>query len=218
MALSELQERRVATKEKILSAAEAVFAEHGFSGAGVHEIARRSGVNKALLYYHVGDKQALYTSVLVRNIDRARDVLEEAIGGAADGPVERVTAMLGALTTIVREAPAFHRLILREMASGGAHLENTVLTRFAHIVGLTRRVMEEGRSAGLFRDLNPFLTHLLLVGGVIATAAQPLRRRLMEEGLIPQELQHLVPADPTAFLVDVILNGIKAPIAGGRVT
>jgi len=214
MAPSNSQERRAETREKILAAAEAVFAEHGFSGAGVDEIARRSGVNKAMLYYHVGDKQALYTAVLVRNIDRAREVLEEAIDAAKD-PIARLTAMLGALTTIVQEAPAYHRLVLREMASGGAHLENAVLLRFAAIVGLTRRMMEEGQAAGQFRDLNPFLTHLLLVGGVIATAAQPLRRRLIEEGLIPPELQHLMPADPTAFLADVILNGIKAPASGG---
>lgn len=217
MAPSDSQERRAETREKILAAAEMVFAEHGFAGAGVDEIARRSGVNKAMLYYHLGDKQALYTAVLSRNIDRARKVLEEAIN-AVEEPVDRLTAMLGALTTIVQKAPAYHRLVLRELASGGAHLENAVLLRFAAIVGLTRRVMEEGRAAGQFRDLNPFLTHLLLVGGVIATAAQPLRRRLIDAGLIPPELRDQIPADPTAFLADVILNGIRAPESGGTVS
>lgn len=214
MAPSGAQERRAETRDKILAAASDVFAERGFAGAGVDEIARRSGVNKAMLYYHVGDKQALYTAVLSGNIDRAREVIEAAVE-AAGGPVERLIAMLCALTTIIREAPAYHRLVLREMAGGGSHLEPAVLTRFVAIVSLTRRVLEEGRATGVFRDLNPFLTHLLLIGGVIATAAQPLRRRLVEAGLIPAEAPGMEPADPAAFLSDIILNGIRTTPSGG---
>lgn len=217
MAPSIQRDRRADTRERILAAAAEVFAENGFAGAGVDEIARRCGVNKAMLYYHVGDKQTLYTAVLVRNIDRAREVIEAALEAARD-PEERLSAMLRALTTIVREAPAYHRLVLREMASGGAHLEHEVLLRFVAIVGLTRRVMEEGRAAGVFRDLNPFLIHLLLIGGVIATAAQPLRRRLVESGLFAPEQQPDAHGDPAEFLVDVILNGIRSPASGGVVS
>jgi len=214
MAPSDSQERRTDARERILAAAAAVFAELGFSGAGVDEIARRSGVNKAMLYYHVGDKQALYTAVLARNIDHARKVIEEAVE-AAEGPVERLSAMLRALTTVVQEAPAYHRLVLREMASGGAHLEPEILARFVAIVGLTRRLLDEGRERGVFRDLNPLLTHLLLIGGVIATGAQPLRRKLLDSGLFPIELQPAALSDPAVFLTDVIMNGIKAPTPGG---
>ncbi|MBN1425620.1 TetR/AcrR family transcriptional regulator [Candidatus Fermentibacteria bacterium] len=213
MAPSGAQERRAETRDKILAAAADVFAERGFAGASVDEMARRSGVNKAMLYYHVGDKQALYTAVLARNIDHVKGVLSSAID-AADGPAERLTAMLYSLTTIVREAPAYHRLVLREMASGGAHLEHEILIRFVGIVGLTRKVLDEGRAAGLFRDLNPFLIHLLLIGGVIATAAQPLRRRLIESGLFSTEASGAMP-DPAAFVADVIMNGIRVPASGG---
>ena len=55
------------TRERIVGAASAIFADKGFAGARVDEIARRAGVNKAMLYYHVGDKQALYTAVLTHN-------------------------------------------------------------------------------------------------------------------------------------------------------
>jgi len=48
-----------ATQQKIFAAAEAVFAEKGFDGARVDEIAKRAGVNKAMLYYYFQSKEQL---------------------------------------------------------------------------------------------------------------------------------------------------------------
>ena len=47
------------TQQKILAAAEAEFAEKGFDGGRVDEIARRAGVNKAMLYYYFQSKEQL---------------------------------------------------------------------------------------------------------------------------------------------------------------
>src|SRR3546814_4325739 len=50
--------------EKILKAAESVFAKKGFAGASTAEIARKAGVPKANLHYYFRTKQDLYASVL----------------------------------------------------------------------------------------------------------------------------------------------------------
>ncbi len=52
------------TEDKILSAAAAVFAEHGFKSATTREIARKAGVNLCAINYHFGTKQQLYDRVL----------------------------------------------------------------------------------------------------------------------------------------------------------
>ena len=49
---------------KIISIATKVFAEVGFAGARVDEIAKRAGVNKATIYYNIGNKEVLYSNVL----------------------------------------------------------------------------------------------------------------------------------------------------------
>src|SRR5690349_4855689 len=54
------------TREAILNAAEAVFAEHGFDGASMDVIARTSGYNKSLLFQYFGDKLGLYSQILKR--------------------------------------------------------------------------------------------------------------------------------------------------------
>lgn len=61
------QLRRMAamsSKERIVDAAIAEFAAKGLAGARVDEVARRSGVNKTLLYHHIGNKDQLFTAAL----------------------------------------------------------------------------------------------------------------------------------------------------------
>lgn len=57
---------RERSRDAILVAAEAAFAEHGFSGARIDDIAAASGFNKTLIFRHYGDKLGLYTEVLKR--------------------------------------------------------------------------------------------------------------------------------------------------------
>src|SRR5438067_12849186 len=54
------------TRETILNAAEAVFAEHGFDGTSVDAIAAEAGYNKSLIFQYFGNKLGLYTQVLKR--------------------------------------------------------------------------------------------------------------------------------------------------------
>ena len=51
------------SKELIAKAAQAEFAEHGFSGARTDQIARLAGVNKQLIYYYYGSKSKLFEAM-----------------------------------------------------------------------------------------------------------------------------------------------------------
>lgn len=66
------------TREAILTAAEFMFAEHGFDGARIDAIAEVSGFNKTLIFRYFGDKLGLYTAVL-RRIDREVSLLQEQL-------------------------------------------------------------------------------------------------------------------------------------------
>ena len=70
------------TRAAILKAALEEFAHEGVTGARTDEIARRAGVNKALLYYYFKDKEGLYTAALDQVFSglhqRVASVLERA--------------------------------------------------------------------------------------------------------------------------------------------
>jgi len=58
------------TREAVLSAAESEFAEKGFFGARVDEIARESGVNKRIIYKMFVSKEELYKIVLYKAYEK----------------------------------------------------------------------------------------------------------------------------------------------------
>src|SRR6185436_18301871 len=77
--------RPTVSPDRILAAAALEFSERGLAGARVDRIARRARVNKAMIYYHFGSKQALYRAVL-RDIFARVAARLQAIG-KADSPV-----------------------------------------------------------------------------------------------------------------------------------
>jgi len=201
-----------ATRQRILDAASSAFAADGFGGARVDEIARRAGVNKALLYYHVGNKQELYTAVLMRNFDRVETALADAMapGGSAR---DRLTAVIATVTRTLQTYPDHPRIVLRELASAGGHLQPEVLDRMLRVVDIVRGLLADGVRSGEFRATEPVMTHLTMIGAsLILNAVAPLRSRAAAIG---PELQ--LPegdAKVAPFLTDLLLNGIAATGSG----
>jgi AcrR family transcriptional regulator len=70
---------RAEREERMLDAAETVFGRHGFHAASMDEIARRSGITKALLYQYFGSKEGLCEACVERSRARLFDALREAV-------------------------------------------------------------------------------------------------------------------------------------------
>lgn len=193
-------------RERILAAAAEVFAEHGFAGAGVDEIARRAGINKAMLYYHVGDKAALFGEVVKTNIAVVGCAVAEAVGASSE-PRERLRAIPRAFARVAVERPFLPQLMLREIAGGGPNIPEEALSQIADIMGVTKAVLEDGRERGAFRRVDPFVIHLLLIGSLMFIA-NALRMRQRFGRLLPfpsavGDLEAL-----TDRMVEIALDGI----------
>ena len=87
------------TAERILDAAEALFAEHGYAGTTLRDVATRVELRIPSLYNHFPSKNALYAAVLERGIGPVLAILGEFGAQAAARPdpgavIERVMALL----------------------------------------------------------------------------------------------------------------------------
>jgi len=109
------------TADRILDAAEALFAQRGLAGTAVRDIAARTGLNPASLYNHFPSKQALYEAVLERGVVPLIEVLREAARAESDSREEGLR-YVDAVMAHLERTPHLPRLIQHEVLTGGEHL------------------------------------------------------------------------------------------------
>lgn len=165
------------TRAAILEAAVHEFAMEGVAGARTDAIARRAGVNKALLYYYFKDKEGLFGAVL----DELFSGLNEAITEAIDRGVTPREKFLGYLCTHfdwVAASPLRPKLFQREMMrsgrNGSPHLKHIVEHYIRPIFGKVARLIAQGIAAGEFRPVDPAQFVPSVIGVVIFYFATPV--------------------------------------------
>lgn len=196
--------------DPILEAAAAQFAAKGFGGARVDEIAAAAGVNKATLYYRVGDKEALYGAVLNKMLRTAADQVAGAVA-QAESPEEKVRAYVRELAVSAREQPYFVPIMMREVAGGGTQLPDTALAQMARILKALDEGIRLGMDSGVFRQVNPFIAHMLVVGGIsFFDAGTPVRTRIAaSQGLDIRPKIELDHDQMTEQLAALVLGALK---------
>ncbi|MFN2560216.1 MAG: TetR family transcriptional regulator [Jatrophihabitans sp.] len=104
-------------REQLVLVGRALFAEKGFDGTSIEEIAARAKVSKPVVYEHFGGKEGLYAVVVDREMSALLDRLTQVLS-AGQHPRELVEqAALALLTYIEEEADGF-RILSRDSTSG----------------------------------------------------------------------------------------------------
>ena len=176
----------------IFRAAAHEFAHRGYDAAGVDRIAARARVNKAMLYYHYGSKQGLYVEVL-RDMFRAVGTRTRAI---ADGPGVAEDKIDAWILTMVEEAagrPWFPPIMLRELASGAAHIDRETFGMMNAVYAAVRDVIVQGQGEGTFRKADPLLTYITILPAILIFFARQrvVARRKNVQGLAAAAPRHI---------------------------
>jgi len=155
---------RTESAQKIFEAALKEFGEFGLAGARVDRIARKAGVNKAMIYYHFGSKEKLYRVIIDRHLKMMEDLVEENIK-SFDDPEEVFRQFAQAYTEVFSRAQEFIPILLMEAISGGSEIKRALTEHrgFAP-VEILKTAIEKGRKQGIFRDLNEKQTIISFVG------------------------------------------------------
>jgi TetR/AcrR family transcriptional regulator len=194
--------------EHIVAAAAEVFAAKGFEGARIDEIADQAGVNKAMLYYHVGDKEHLYGVVLLESIERALSLVGAA-AATQESPSDKLQAILDTFAAFGTSNPGFVPIILREVASGGRNLPDEMFVRMGAVLHVVADVLAEGVDRGSFRPTDPLLTHVSLIGALMyLLATHPIRQRVARSSGLP--VADHTPAHLARHVGKLFLHGLEA--------
>ncbi len=171
------------SRDRLLTAAAAEFAARGFAGTSVDRIARRARVNKAMIYYHFASKAALYREILRDMFDAVARRVADTGRSAAD-PADKVRAFVEAIAIEAEARPHFPPIWFREIAEGGAHLDDHTVSHIAAVVTTLAAIIREGVAAKRFRPVNPLLLHAGIVGPLLLYfASGGIRKRLARGGV-----------------------------------
>ncbi len=201
-----------ATAEAILKAAAEVFAEKGYEGARVDELARAAGVNKATLYYQIGDKEALYHAVLDRVLGRAADEVERAIAQEDDCEA-RIRAVVEVFARHTGNMRYTAPIMMREVAGGGRDLPPSATGHMGRMLGALSETLDSGVECGRFRPVNNFMVHMMMVGSLMLYSAnEPIRLRNVAANPDIHDPSHFISTEEAGQAIgDLILAAIRAP-------
>ncbi len=217
--MSESGKRRgETTREAILTAAEVVFAEHGFDGARIDTIAEVSGYNKTLIFRYFGDKLGLYAQVLKHADREANELLarvfaplleDETAASHAHQFRTFLATMMRTLFDYLLEHPRFVRILTWEMAEGW-HTYAQIVSQFpTEDVDQFETLFHKAQSAGLLRSSFLPVIQLSTVGQMCLTylASLPLYQMLLpEEDVTSVESR----ARAREYIVDFVVAGMMA--------
>ncbi len=163
----------VTTRDVILDAAERRFAERGFAGVSVREIAADAGLrNQASLYHHFRHKRALYEAVLTRGLEPILTLVAESAAAASSGR-GAPDIFVDRLVVYLADHPHLPRLIQRAALEDRRYLPSAIprLLRPLYQQGI-RALAERGGLPWQPADL-PHLASAfyLLIFGYFASAA-----------------------------------------------
>jgi TetR/AcrR family transcriptional regulator len=209
MATKKQVAKQAETRHQILKTAEHIFARDGFSGARMDEIARVARVNKAMIYYHIGNKSELYAEVLHHIFSDAIDRFRTSIQQAST-PEEKLRQYLRNIVKTIGQNPGAAAILIREQATGGADFPDVIIKDMSQIIMMLVEILDQGYHDGVFEESNPFAVHMLAIGSILLThTSYPIRRRFPIE---PPEIerQKKQPLETTlGDIEELILNAVK---------
>jgi TetR/AcrR family transcriptional regulator len=163
------------SRSRLLAAATTEFAARGLAGASVDRIARAARLNKAMIYYHFGSKDALYCETIRATLATVGQRVT-AVQRTDLAPAEKLAGFVAAFAEEALRAPEFPRVMLREMVEQGAHLDARTVRLLLAVPDAFVAILLEGRAAGAFRHVNPLVAYFALIGPVVLLAASHAAR------------------------------------------
>ncbi len=154
-------------RQQLIEVAKSLFAERGFDGTSIEEIALRANVSKPVVYEHFGGKEGLYAVVVDREMSALLDGITSSL--ADNRSRVRVERVALALLTYVEERTDGFRILIRD--SPASITQGTYSTLLNDAVSQVASILAGDFSRrGLDPDLAPLYAQALV--GSVSMAAQ----------------------------------------------
>ena len=190
------------TRSKILDISAELFAERGFSGVSMRDIARSAGITQAAIYHHFSSKEGLYIASLEHLYAAQTTELVSMVGQQRD-PELQLALMVSRLLEVFDQQAHFRRIYFRELLDGDEQrLKLLADGVFPEMDKILRELMEK-----LAPHMDSHLMVLDLAGLIFHHLEARKLSAVIDEGR-PEHQQLAYLAD---HITTLILNGVRKP-------
>ncbi|KUK27408.1 MAG: hypothetical protein XD60_0414 [Acetothermia bacterium 64_32] len=183
----------MALEDRIVAAAERLFARQGFHGTGMRQIATAAGVSIGAIYHHFKGKEELLFAIIQKEFSELKGFLEELIREGLP-PAEIIRRLVERHFSDLRARRQVMQVVQREWFSPTSSLRLRFRTLSEEIVSFVQELLEQGMATGQIRPCNPVVAAHAILGMVLgltprAVGDDEVAREIREHGA--EELSRL---------------------------
>ncbi len=188
------------TREQILEAALTEFSRKGLSGARIDAIASRAGVNKRMIYHYFGNKDELFSAVLIHAYEAFRQN-DSSLTLADLDPLEGMRKLVEFTFDYVQGDRHLVALLNSANLHRGRHLQNSERIRelYSPLIDMIAALLLRGERSGAFRTgIDPVNLYISIAGQAyfyfanIHTLSAIFGRDLEDPDLVESHRRHVV--------------------------
>jgi AcrR family transcriptional regulator len=178
---------------QIMTAAEKLFAEKGFDGTSVRDIAEAAGVNLAMISYYFGSKEKLMEAMFHHRGQHFKMQLETILQDKNLGPMQKVERLLDDYIGRIFQKQSFHKIMVREqmMSTEGPIAEQIFQLKQTN-QSLIKQLIQEGQKKGEFKkniDVSFLMMTLIGITSQLVTTQHYYRKMSGLEDLTHEEFE-----------------------------
>ena len=152
-------------RERILLAAERIFARHGFFAARVSEIAKDAGVADGTIYLYFKSKDDLLISLFEQRMKQVNEALRAAIAGVA--PKDQLRAFIKAYLQLVHDEPGAAEVLTIELRQSSKFMKEYDNPQFVDFLRMLGGILAAGQQRGELDDTIPAHVAARMIFGMI---------------------------------------------------
>lgn len=202
-------------RDTILNAAEHLFADSGFNGTTTRAIAKKAGVNIAMLSYYFGSKEMLLHAVIERFSEQLGSVFHNIENTYSD-PAERLKHWILAYVDYIFDNPNHARIVYRHVSVSKNKDDIVKLVQeFNNVRNIVLDAINEGIKVGVFNQVDAQLaiTSITAPVNAIVIEANVMRQRLNVKQprgkLYPAEFRERVKAHMLQMYERLLLKSVS---------
>ena len=180
-------------KEHIINKAIELFAEKGFEGSSIRDLAAKAEVNVAMVNYYFGSKEKLFEAMVEQKAAYLKGVLEELARDTSLTEIEKLDRIVESYVNKMFNNRLFHRVIHQElMLHQRESLQDTIINIVSPNALAIKNIIEAGIRKGTFRKVDP----PLLLASIFGTFNQVLLSKKMCNKLLDKNPDYIPYEDP----------------------